>query len=95
MTSIKDDGAATITVTDEDNTFFEGVVLKGRETHLLDDLEYTKAALAIESITKPLVGALKTPSIRSPRRRRRRPNDDSRNAEPCAAAPMKDCQGSW
>ena len=58
FTSIKDDGTVTVTVTDDDNSFFESVVVKGRDTHLLDDLEYTKAALAIEGITKPLMGVL-------------------------------------
>lgn len=58
FTSIKDDGTITVTVTNDDNTFFEGVVVKGRETHILDDLEYTKVALSIEGIVKPIVGVL-------------------------------------
>jgi hypothetical protein len=59
VTSIKDDGTATVTVTKNDNTFVEGVVLDGRETHLLDDLEYTKTALGLQSVTKPQVKALR------------------------------------
>ena len=69
MTSIKDDGTATVTVTDDDNSFLESVVLKGRETHLLDDLEYTKAALAIEGITKPLLGALQDALDNKPKKK--------------------------
>lgn len=58
-TSIMDDGTATVTVTNDDSAFFESVVLKGRETCLLDDLEYTKSVIAMEGIAQPFVDLLK------------------------------------
>jgi hypothetical protein len=58
MTSIKDDGTVTVTVMNDDKSFLEVIVVKGRETHILDDLEYTKAALSMEGIVKPIMGVL-------------------------------------
>ena len=59
FTSIKDDdGSVTVTATDNKDSFIEGVVVKGRDTRLLDDLEYTKQALALTSIAKPLINAI-------------------------------------
>jgi hypothetical protein len=72
MTSIKDDGTASVTVLSDDSSFIDGVIIKGRDTHLLDDLEYTKAALAVESITKPLVGAIQDALDKKPRKKARK-----------------------
>ena len=58
FTSIKDDGTVTVSVTDDESNFFDGVIVKGRDSHPIDDLEYTKAVLAIEGF-KPLVGLFK------------------------------------
>lgn len=69
MTSIKDDGTATVTVTNDDNTFLDGVVLKGRETHLLDDLEYTKSALAMESIANSILGVFQDALDKKPKKK--------------------------
>lgn len=57
FTSIKDDGTVTVNVTTDDSSFFESIVVQGRETHILDDLEYTKTALTMEKIVKPLTDA--------------------------------------
>ena len=61
-----------MSVTNAGSTFFESVVIKGRETHLLDDLEYTKAALGIKYITKPLVKAFEEELDRAPKKKRAR-----------------------
>jgi hypothetical protein len=69
ITSIKDDGAVTVTVMNDDNSFLEVIVVKGRETHLLDDLEYTKAALSMEGIVKPIMGVLQDAIGKKPRKK--------------------------
>ncbi len=58
FTAIKDDGTVSVTAMKDDDTFFESIVIRGRDTRPIDDLDYTKAALAMEGITKPLMEAL-------------------------------------
>ena len=61
-------GTVTVTVMNGENSFFEGVVVQGRETHLLDDLEYTKGALSM-GIAKPIVDALQDAIDKKPKKK--------------------------
>lgn len=56
ITSVKDDGSVSFMVTSEKG-YFEVVQVRGRETHLLDDLEYTKTALLMAQLG-PLTDAI-------------------------------------
>ena len=69
MTSIKDDGTVIVTVTNDDDTFLEGIVLRGRDTQLLDDLEYTKSVLAIEGIAKPILDVIQDAVDKKPKKK--------------------------
>jgi len=57
ITSVKDDGRVSVMITGEKG-YFEVIEVQGRDTHLLDDLEYTKAALLTSQFLEPLVDAL-------------------------------------
>ncbi len=41
-----------------DKGYFQIIEVKGRESHLMDDLEYTKNALLIEHSLGPLIEAM-------------------------------------
>ena len=56
-TSLTEDGRMSVTVMN-DGDYFQTVELRGRDTRLLDDLEYTKGAVSIELIAKPLADAI-------------------------------------
>ena len=58
-TTIKDDGQVTVLFMNEANSFLEGVSVRGRDTHITDDLEYTKATLSMNWFIKPLLETLK------------------------------------
>jgi len=59
MTFIKDNGQGAILISTT-NGYFQKIELSGRETHLMDDLEYTKTAVMLNGVAKPLVDEIKS-----------------------------------
>jgi hypothetical protein len=57
-TSIKNDGAVSIVIT-SDTGVFEVIHVKGRDSHLTDDLEFTRTSLLMDGFAKPMVDAMK------------------------------------
>ncbi len=41
-----------------DDGYLEGIQVRGRESQLMDDLEYTKAAISMENIVGPLLQSI-------------------------------------
>ena len=66
-TSLKEDGKMSVTIMNDDG-YFQTVEVRGRDTHLLDDLEYTKGAVAIEQIGKPLAEAIEDELGKKPKK---------------------------
>jgi len=64
IVSLKDDGSILVLVTNDDG-YFEGIEVKGRDTNLMDDLEYTKAVVTMEKFVTPLIESI-TDQIESP-----------------------------
>ena len=64
IVSLKDDGTVVVVLTNDDG-YFEGIEVKGRETNLIDDLEYTKAVVTMEKFVAPLIESI-TEHIESP-----------------------------
>lgn len=52
-TTIKDDGKVSIMFTGPEE-YLEVVELKGRDTHLMDDIEYTRMAVGIKQVVGPI-----------------------------------------
>gem|GEM_PF-5837897 len=65
ITSIKTNGLAKLMFSN-DKGYLQIIELKGRETGLMNDLEYTKSATLIEDVGKPLVEAIKNDAKKSP-----------------------------
>jgi hypothetical protein len=57
IVSLKDDGTVMIVITHDDG-YLEGIEVKGRETNLMDDLEFTKSAISMENIVAPLIESI-------------------------------------
>lgn len=72
-TNIKDSGEVTLLVENEELGFMEAVELNGRQTHLADDLEYTKAILVQERFLNPLQDALKEAIGATPGQSKKKP----------------------
>ena len=70
MTSLKEDGKMSVTIMNYDG-YFQTVEVRGRDTHLLDDLEYTKSAVSIEQIGKPLAEAIEDEIGKKPKKTKR------------------------
>ena len=66
-TSLKEDGKISVTIMNDDG-YVQTVEVRGRDTHLLDDLEYTKGAISIEQIGKPLVEAIQDELGKKPKK---------------------------
>ena len=64
IVSLKDDGSILVLVTNDDG-YFEGIEVKGRDTNLMDDLEYTKAVVTMEKFVAPLIESI-TDKIETP-----------------------------
>ena len=58
ITAVKEDGSMTVTILDKNGGFMDVIVVDGRNTRLIEDLEYTKAALSIGAM-EPILNALK------------------------------------
>ena len=58
LTSIADNGAVTVSLFKADRTLVESIVVDGRNTHLMDDLEFTKAKFAEERVVRPMLEAM-------------------------------------
>ncbi|HTB85577.1 MAG TPA: hypothetical protein VK742_18155 [Candidatus Sulfotelmatobacter sp.] len=58
ITNIKTNGLATVMFSN-DNGYFQVIELRGRNTRLLDDFEYTKTEMMLEQVAKPLVETIK------------------------------------
>jgi hypothetical protein len=65
ITSIKTNGLAKLMFSN-DKGYLQIIELKGRETGLMNDLEYTKSTTLIEDVGKPLVEAIKNDTKKSP-----------------------------
>ena len=57
-TSIKTNGLVKVMFFN-DKGYLQIIEIRGRDTRLMDDLEYTKIAMLIDGVGKPLVGAIK------------------------------------
>lgn len=57
IVSLKDDGTVIVEITHDDG-YFEAIRVNGRETRLMGDLEYTKAAISLSNIVGPLVDSI-------------------------------------
>ena len=57
VTSVTDDGKVSLTVTN-DKGYFQVIEVQGRESCLLEDLEYTKTALLMDQFVSPLLDAM-------------------------------------
>ena len=66
-TDIKQDGSISVTVMN-DTGFLETVKVRGRDTHLINDLDYTKAAVGVEKIGRPLAEAIENEINRPPQK---------------------------
>lgn len=66
IVSLKDDGSVLVLVKNDDG-YYEGIEVKGRDTNLMDDLEYTKAVVTMEKFVAPLIESA-TDQIESPAR---------------------------
>ena len=57
ITAVTDDGKVSLTVTNEKG-YFQVIEVQGRESRLLEDLEYTKTALLMDQFVSPLLDAM-------------------------------------
>lgn len=85
IVSLKDDGTVMVVITHNDG-YLEGIEVKGRETNLMDDLEFTKAAISMEHIVAPLIESItgqldSTDKNRKKKDKRNRDNGSSGTAE--------------
>lgn len=55
VTTVKDDRHLSVGLVRKDGTIIDSIVVNNRDTHLMDDLEYTKGMLAVEMVVKPLM----------------------------------------
>jgi len=69
-TSLNKEGKMSVTIM-HDEGYFQTVELRGRDTHLLNDLEYTRGALTISQIAKPLAEAIEDEIEKKPRKGKR------------------------
>jgi hypothetical protein len=71
LTSIKDGGRVSVMFCN-DNGYLQVIEVKGRETRLMDDIEYTKLAVGVGQIIPPLweaIGELRTQPREEPKTR--------------------------
>jgi len=66
-TTITKDGKVTVSFM-SDAGYYQSVQVKGRDSCLLDDLEYTKNALMVEKVGKPLLDAIDEEISKSPKK---------------------------
>lgn len=85
IVSLKDDGSVLVLVKNDDG-YFEGIEVKGRDTNLMDDLEYTKTVVTIEKFVAPLIESI-TDQIESPARGSDKPTTQKKNKETEQGAP--------
>lgn len=57
ITSIKQDGRVLVSIS-EDTRYIEEILVDGQATRLIEDLEFTKTAMAMDTILEPLVDGL-------------------------------------
>ena len=55
-TTIQEDGKVSVTFMGDN--YFQNIEIRGRNTRLIDDLEYTKSTVMIERVGRPWVDAL-------------------------------------
>jgi len=70
-TTIKDDGRVSV-MFNNNRGYLQVIEVKGRQTRLMDDIEYTKMAVGIGQIIPPLweaIGELRTQPKEEPRTR--------------------------
>lgn len=77
IVTLKDDGTVMIVITHDDG-YLEGIEVKGRETNLMDDLEFTKAAISMENIVVPLIESI-TERLDSPDKNRKKKGKRNRD----------------
>lgn len=58
ITSVQQDGRVLVVIS-EDTRYIEEIIVDGRATRLGEDLEFTKTAMAMDTILEPLVDGLK------------------------------------
>lgn len=58
ITSIRQDGRVLVSIS-EDTRYIEEIVVDGRATRLIEDLEFTKTAMKMDTILEPLLDGLK------------------------------------
>jgi hypothetical protein len=80
IVSLKDDGTVMIVITHE-NGYLEGIEVKGRESNLMNDLEYTKAAISMESIVGPLLESITEQLDATPKKQKKK---DKNRDKPCS-----------
>ena len=75
ITTIKDDGRVSVMFTSADG-YLQVIEVKDRDTHLMDDIEYTRMAVGSEQIVGPLFEAIDELRTTRPRQ------NQSKGAEP-------------
>ena len=75
ITTIKDDGRVSVMFTGPDG-YLQVIEVKDRDTHLMDDIEYTRMAVGIEQIDGPRFEAIDELRTTRPRQ------EQSKGAEP-------------